>query len=213
MTTQKQNTSMPENLTGFDLAEGLNRVGGDTRLYKQLLNSFYNNNGQIIQQLEELLQQKDYASAAQLVHSVKGVSGNLSAKQLFSAAKQLELGLKQHPPSDLRSLTEHFTAVLNVVMDTLESFISLGTQQMTEKADDHHPVNLQTITDTMRELSVLLDEFNIDAEESFRVLQQQLMQNEHEDILITLENAITDLDFEVAAQILKKLANTLNIKL
>ena len=203
---------MPENLTGFDLAEGLSRVGGDTRLYKQLLNSFYNKNGQIIQQLEGLLQQKDYTSAAQLVHSVKGVSGNLSAKQLFAAAKQLELELKQHTPSDLSSLTEQFTTALTVVMDTLESFISLDTQQVVEKADDH-PVNLQAITDTMRELSVLLDEFNIDAEESFRVLQQQLMQNEHEDILIALENTINNLDFEVAAEILNKLANTLNIKL
>ena len=203
---------MPQNLNGFDLGEGLNRVGGDTRLYKQLLKSFYNNNGQIIQQLEGLLQQKDYTSAAQLVHSVKGVSGNLSAKQLFAAAKQLELELKQHTPSDLSSLTEQFTTALTVVMDTLESFISLDTQQIDEKAGNH-PVNLQTITDTMRELDVLLDEFNIDAEESFRVLQQQLMQNEHEDILITLENTITDLDFEVAAEILNKLANTLNIKL
>ena len=212
MTTQQQNTSMPQNLTGFDLDEGLNRVGGDTRLYKQLLNSFYNKNGQIIQQLEELLQQEDYTSSALLVHSVKGVSGNLSANQLFTAAKQLELELKQPSPSDLSSLTEQFTTALTVVMDSLESFISLDTQQMAENADDH-PVNLQTITDTMRELSVLLDEFNIDAEESFRVLQQQLMQNEHKDILIALENAITDLDFEVAAEILNKLANTLNIKL
>ena len=40
----QQQEPMPDNLPGFDLTEGLNRVAGNTELYKKLLLSFYRGN-------------------------------------------------------------------------------------------------------------------------------------------------------------------------
>jgi HPt (histidine-containing phosphotransfer) domain-containing protein len=203
---------MPQAIPGFDLDEGLNRVGGDSQLYKQLLISFYKKNAHLQQELEKQIQQQNYSAATQLVHAVKGVSGNLSAKDLSAAAKQLELSLKQHPTPDLSSSIEQFSTALTVVLDALAS-ITVDTQPPRHKKQENHPLNLQTITDAMKELSKLLDEFNMDAEESYQVLQQQLMQAEYKDTLISLENAINDLDFALAAKTLNELANTLKIKL
>jgi two-component system, sensor histidine kinase and response regulator len=211
MTLLKQLTSMPQAIPGFDLDEGLNRVGGDSQLYKQLLISFYKKNAHLQQELEKQIQQQNYSAATQLVHAVKGVSGNLSAKDLSAAAKQLELSLKQHPTPDLSSSIEQFSTALTVVLDALAS-ITVDTQPPRHEKQENHPLNLQTITDAMKELSKLLDEFNMDAEESYQVLQQQLMQAEYKDTLISLENAINDLDFELAAKTLNELANTLKIK-
>jgi HPt (histidine-containing phosphotransfer) domain-containing protein len=203
---------MPQAIPGFDLGEGLNRVGGDSQLYKQLLISFYQKNAHLQQELEKQIQQQNYSAATQLVHAVKGVSGNLSAKDLSAAAKQLELSLKQHPTPDLSSSIEQFSTALTVVLDALAS-ITVDTQPPRHVKQENHPLNLLTITDAMKELSKLLDEFNMDAEESYQVLQQQLMQAEYKDTLISLENAINDLDFELAAKTLNELANTLKIKL
>ena len=65
----------------------------------------------------------------------------------------------------------------------------------------------------MKELAALLGEFNMNAEQSLQGLSSQLSQHEFKEPMHKLDNAINNLEFDTAAEILSGLANTLNIKL
>ncbi len=81
--TKQVEVDLPDFLPGFDLAQGIGRVGGNVALYQNLLYSFYEDLRNIGPQLEEALQQGHIKIARQIIHPVKGLSGNLSATNVF----------------------------------------------------------------------------------------------------------------------------------
>ena len=209
---RQQHESMPDSLPGFDLTEGLNRVEGNTELYKKLLLSFYMDNKEKVQKIQQTLEANDFATARHLVHSIKGVSGNISAKRLFAAAKDLEFQLKQESRENLPELLNKFAAALNEAMNSLGFLAGLETTEVNTEPDDR-PIDRESIAENMKELAALLSEFNMEAEQSFQILSSQLSQHEFKQPMHKLDNAINNLEFDSAAEILSGLADTLNIKL
>lgn len=208
----QQQEPMPDNLPGFDLTEGLNRVAGNTELYKKLLLSFYRDNKEKDKQINQALASDDFPTARSLAHSVKGVSGNISAKELFLAAKNLEDQLKQGSGENLDDLLYQFDVALKEVMDSLKLFASLELKEVNNEPDDV-PFNKELTAETMKELATLLGEFNMDAEESFKKLKRQLSQHDYKDSMDKLDDAISNLEFDSATEILSSLADTLEINM
>jgi two-component system, sensor histidine kinase and response regulator len=103
----------PESLPGFDLAEGLQRLQGNKVLYRKLLLSFATGYAQTAGDLRKVLEANDYDQAHHLVHSIKGVAGNLAAGELQAAAMVLEKLVKhadEHNPPASESLNEALAA-------------------------------------------------------------------------------------------------------
>jgi CheY-like chemotaxis protein len=85
---------LPESLPGFDLAAGLSRLMGNKRLYRKLLLDFGANYGAVADEIREALNADDFNLAHSLVHNVKGLAGNLEAKNLQAAAVKIEALVK-----------------------------------------------------------------------------------------------------------------------
>ena len=136
----QQQENFPDNLSGFDLTEGLSRVAGNHELYKKLLLSFYQDNKEKTQQIKQALQTNDFSTARHLAHSVKGVSGNISAKQLFAAARSLELELNQESRKNLPELLDQFTTAMDEVMNSLAFLAGIKNAEVTSLPDDS-PIN------------------------------------------------------------------------
>jgi len=85
---------LPESLPGFDLAAGLSRLMGNKRLYRKLLLDFGANYGAVADEIREALNAADFNLAHSLVHNVKGLAGNLEAKNLQAAAVKIEALVK-----------------------------------------------------------------------------------------------------------------------
>lgn len=98
-----------EFIPGVDAAAGLRRVAGDRQLYLQLWRRFADQFSTLESQLHEYLQSDNFQEAALLVHSLKGVTGNLGAQRLFELAGQVEKQLTQAQSSPLVAelCTEH----------------------------------------------------------------------------------------------------------
>ena len=208
----QQHESMPGSLPGFDLTEGLNRVAGNTELYKKLLLSFYRDNSDKVEQIKQALKSDDVTTAQHLVHSVKGVSGNISAKRVFASARDLELILKQESRENLSESIDQFEAALNEVLSSLGFLASLEVTDTTTRMDDS-PVDTESVADNIIQLAALLSEFNMQAEESLKQLKSQLSPHEFHEPMDKLEHAISNLEFDSAAEILSELADSLNITL
>lgn len=87
---QVETTKTLPPIPGLDIEDGLHRVGYNEELYKKLLIQFSHNKADILLKIEVAIQRNDREEAAQLLHSLKGVAGNLGAKDLADKTAQIE---------------------------------------------------------------------------------------------------------------------------
>nr|WP_321403537.1 response regulator [uncultured Desulfobacter sp.] len=85
---------LPQSLPGIDMAQGLGRINNNKKLYKNLLLKVKRDYADAADQLSSLIKDNAIAEARRLAHSIKGVAGNLGAKNLQDAARIIEDRLK-----------------------------------------------------------------------------------------------------------------------
>jgi HPt (histidine-containing phosphotransfer) domain-containing protein len=88
--TEPQESRLPKSFPGFDLAAGLNRLQGNEGLYKKLLGRLITDYSGAAKDIGAALKAGDMDRVHGLVHSLKGVAGNLAATDLEAAAGGLE---------------------------------------------------------------------------------------------------------------------------
>jgi HPt (histidine-containing phosphotransfer) domain-containing protein len=90
--------SLPDAMPEFDLAEGLQRLMGNRALYRKLLVNFATQSIQAAADIRSALDAGDFEQAHGLVHAIKGVAGNLAAKDLQVQSGALEKLVKHTAP-------------------------------------------------------------------------------------------------------------------
>ncbi|MFV0439359.1 MAG: Hpt domain-containing protein, partial [Desulfopila sp.] len=78
-----------------DALDGIRRIGGDANRYRQLLAKFIDSQREFGSWLDEAMTAKDERQARQLVHTLRGVAGNIGATNLHEKAVQTEDLLKK----------------------------------------------------------------------------------------------------------------------
>lgn len=92
----------------IDTRTGLDRIGGDLEMYQKVLLLFQEDYKNIDVRVKTLLEANDIEEACALLHTVKGVSGNIGADSLFQASQQLEAALHEKCP-DVEILLKNFS--------------------------------------------------------------------------------------------------------
>jgi PAS domain S-box-containing protein len=134
--------SLPQTLSGFDLSSGLQRLQGNQRLYKKLLQDFAANYAAVASEIKKALDTSDMDQVHSLVHNLKGVTGNLAAIDLHAAAIEMEKMIKRSHKKKVPSqeqLNLKLTELENALNHTFESVQSLGpavVQHAAEPSED-----------------------------------------------------------------------------
>ena len=121
----------PVILPGFDLEDGLNRLQGNEKLYTKLLVNFATKYAGMAADIRRAIDSADYDQTHGLVHSLKGMAGNLAATELQSAATGLEKLVKhaddENPPAadELNRKFAGLDEALNQVIQSIQAFWSL----------------------------------------------------------------------------------------
>jgi signal transduction histidine kinase/CheY-like chemotaxis protein/ligand-binding sensor domain-containing protein/HPt (histidine-containing phosphotransfer) domain-containing protein len=108
---------------GIDMAAALERLGGHSALFKRLLIMFAKDFDASQRLVQEAVDAGQWATAAELVHKVRGAAGNLSATELYEAATALEDRLRAEH-QDLHGLLAAFQHALAIVMDSARNEIT-----------------------------------------------------------------------------------------
>ncbi len=116
---------------GLDIDDGLRRVGGNRKLYRNLLVKFSRDFAGSAQEIRGLLEQGDLATAERLAHTVKGVAGNIGASDLQTKATELDDALKEAREADYEQLLSVYATTLATLV---ESLAAAGLQEP-ESAD------------------------------------------------------------------------------
>ena len=124
--------TLPDALPEFDVAEGLQRLMGNRALYRKLLVNFATQYIQAAATIRSALDAGDFEQAHGLVHAIKGVAGNLAAKDLQVQSAALEKLVKHVDPSSLPPAAElnrahaAFRESLGRALDAVRSLIPVA---------------------------------------------------------------------------------------
>ena len=205
----EQTDTLPSEIPGLDIALGLSRVGGNAKLFRNLLKKFSQNQNTALDIIKEALQGGDLELAERTIHTLKGVSGNIGAMELHVAARDLEASIKEKPaavPTGLFDLVqEHLATVLNSVQ-------KLSHEQADGESDVEKKLDRKTVDPLLKELKELLEDDDTDAIDIVEKLQGILKGSEAGEALSEVEKCIGQYDFEDAVEQLQKVNKLLTVQ-
>jgi signal transduction histidine kinase/DNA-binding response OmpR family regulator/HPt (histidine-containing phosphotransfer) domain-containing protein len=182
---------IPE-IEGVDLRDGLNRVSGNTSLYRELLLKFAAKHSEAGAQVSAALEQGDRQAAERIVHTVKGVAGSLGIKRVQSAAEQLEKAIRDGDP-EVGATLQIFVLLLQLQIQAIENALSKSTPA--SEGELNRTFDPVAASREVVRLRSLLQASDGESEEAFRSLQSILAGEVDKPRLEALGADISEFDF------------------
>ena len=194
---------LPE-IAGVNLADGLKRVAGNRRLYRDLLGQFAAKQGNAAEQITAALEAGDRQLAERIAHTVKGVAGNIGIGGVQAAAQKLEKAIREGQDSVPAQLDE-FASLMGTQVRAIEQGLRDSAPAPTIEARAT-PFDGDAAAAAISRLKTLLEASDGDAEEAFRALQEAVAGAVEKPQLDALGASINDFDFEAALLKLDEIA-------
>jgi PAS domain S-box-containing protein len=148
-------------VAGLDLKDGLSRVAGNRKLYLKLLRQFVEQQGPAVTQITAALATGDPALAERLAHTLKGVSGNIGARPIQSAAGTLEQAIRASAAAaEIETARHQVSAVLDPLIAQLKIALCAPSTETPLAAPAAAPVNPAQSREAATQLAKLLAEFD-----------------------------------------------------
>jgi CheY-like chemotaxis protein len=119
-------------LRGIDVVSALSAMGDNEKLYRKMLNRFYQTQHDFVESFEKVWASGDTEQAARNAHTLKGLAGTIGARRLQEAVAALEIAcgdwLNQKVSDKLGAVAEEFATVLGglaAVVDIAD--VAVGT--------------------------------------------------------------------------------------
>ncbi|MEO5371502.1 MAG: response regulator [Magnetococcus sp. DMHC-1] len=211
---------LPASIPGFDLHAGLQRLGGNQQLYHKLLQDFRHSYRDAAEKIRAGFASKNLKDTQRLVHTLKGVVGTLGSQDLYEITRNLDAALKNANMADAEALLDPFQQALQSVIQTLAdlevphhaSLLSHessneGIDACSEKLDQNTRDHVSLLC---HQLASLLDRGDADAANILEQLKKSLSMTNSQELTI-MESCMADYEFDVARDVLVKLARNLGV--
>jgi PAS domain S-box-containing protein len=200
---------LPDKLPGIDIKSAIKRLGGNKKLFKTLLNNFDFDYQNAVNDIRAAINKPDLKTAQNLIHTLKGVAGNISAYHLQGAARDLEIALKEARLDD--EINTFIEQLENASAQLLESIQILKNKEAeTEIIDYKKEISLESLSPLLTELAKLIEEGCADFEELLENVKQHLKGTEFASELKQLEACLDKFDFKGAKKPLNVIINALS---
>lgn len=181
-------------LPGMNVKHGLTSLRDKTELYIEMMHQFTDGHQQDMKKLYQALDDKDYALAKRIAHSLKGVAGTLGASVIFESARKLDALFRnsdEQPDMDtVRALAdeiqEQFVQIIAVLSNYQQQPQLTGQRQLDPE-------------DLLRELSAFILDNDTRALTAFREHSDQLRKLLGKDFQ-SVNRHLSVFDFEAAQQ-------------
>ncbi len=191
-------------IAGVDVAGGLKRVAGNTRLYRNLLAQFVAEQCDAGTQISAAIENGQQELAERVAHTVKGVAGNIGLGGVFAVAEKLERGIRDRD-SRVPPLIEEFTQLLNSQIQTIRR--ALGDDSIRHSAvGSAHTFDAQAASAAIARLRSLLESSDGDAIEEFVAVEKILASAVEKERLNALRTEVSNFNFAAALSKLDEIA-------
>ncbi|MBF0226554.1 MAG: response regulator [Desulfobacterales bacterium] len=106
----------------IDINEVLERLRGNKKLLNSLFDEFTKDYKNASKEIKSFLDSRDFDAAAELAHTIKGVSGNLSATSLYESSLALEKAIKNKELKSIQELFVNFESSLYNALKFIKNF-------------------------------------------------------------------------------------------
>ncbi|PQO97238.1 hybrid sensor histidine kinase/response regulator [Massilia phosphatilytica] len=199
-------------VSGIDSAYGLRHVAGNVALYVQLLDRFRATQRDAGAQIRADYQAHRVHQAAARAHTLRGVAGNIGARELQTLAQSVEEGLGLVAPDRgrLAAGVRALEAAVDATMESLDRYFARAAiaplppappapPSLSADADD-------AAADAIVQLDQLLAEYSGDAIDYFETVRARLAGVLDAEHMARLEQHLSRYEFEEARQQLPKAA-------
>ncbi|HEC20532.1 MAG TPA: response regulator [Gammaproteobacteria bacterium] len=187
-------------LPGIDMIDGLDRLRGNWSAYRRILLSFADKQADAADRLEQFIEQDDWEEAARLAHTLKGSSGNLGAKHLYTASAALEQSCRRADGSAALTDLEALRTSLSVVIKGLAQLAEQPSTSVNRPATEPLP-DAQAVDALLEKLVQLLDSDLGEAQACIIRLREQVTDSDYLGPVNELEKALNNFDIEAAKAI------------
>ncbi len=194
---------------GLDTAAGLRRVAGNEKLYLRLLQQFVQHHAHAPQRAQDALDAGDRDTLHRLVHTAKGVAGNIGLTDLAAAALALEdaLHLRGDAP-DVPAAMARLAAENTRALVALRSLLGAPEPDAPDPGSaGSAPPSAEARTLAQRMLALLADSDG-DAVELLQAHAATLRSLFGPGRYPAFQNAVSGFDFELAAELLQAALHT-----
>ena len=200
--TSSQNLLELPEIDGVDIKDGLKRVGGNSRLYRDLLMKFAAKHRATGLEISDALHIGDRSTAERIAHTVKGVAGNIGIKPVQFAAEKLQKAIRESDPAASTMLRD-FTSLLRTQVDAIEQALPLETLEL--GIEPRKSFDLIEASHEITRLRSQLKASDGNSEETFRTLRSLLADQVEAAQLDALGIDVSNFDFTGALLKLDKI--------
>jgi HPt (histidine-containing phosphotransfer) domain-containing protein len=168
-------------------------VGGNERLYRDLLVKFAAKNVDADLQIAAALKSEDRPMAERIAHTVKGVAGNLGIKRVQGAAEKLERAIHESD-AGVSMILQDFTSLLRPQIEAIQQALKTTAAPTLETASKGS-FDIDAVSREVQRLRRLLLASDGDSEETLRTLQGTLAGRVEKAQLDALACDISEFDF------------------
>lgn len=212
--SEKKDDPFLKDLPGIDTKGAMHRVRGNNHLFRSILEEFHRHYADAVQRVRSWLadtEGKKITEVLTLLHTIRGIAGNISAIHIVETASTLEHELKESGVVQSSSLDAFDHAMTQV----LSAIGHLAQYQDLPKDNPEQPVaDPKEILALMKTLARLLRERKMSAlDTTFQLIPKlKTLPNTH-DLLTPLEQQMENLDFQNALKTLGSIASILGLHL
>lgn len=183
----------------IDTKTGLMRVGGNQKLYCDLLRKFFENNINLVEQIRSAIQNNEKELSVRLAHTVKGVSGTLGATELNLIAAKLEALLNTDGPVEFEEVISEFDARLHEVLGEIGEWKKSAESCMEENLTAE--LDMERVSVLMSELIALLEDSDIGASSKIEEINQLPGAGRIRALLDAITRCVKSYDFDEAIEL------------
>jgi len=191
-------------IDGVDMAGGLSRVAGNKRLYRDLLVQFAARQGEVNSQVMAAIDSGDHKLVEQILHTVKGVAGNMGLGGISGAAEKLERAVRERDAA-VPVLAEEFTRVANRQVQAIQTAMNNVMPDRVAPEGSGPRLDARAVSAAIARLRTLIESCDGDAAESFVALEGTLVGICDKPRLSALSAAISEFDFDGARKKLEEI--------
>ncbi len=187
-------------IPGLNIKSALGRMNNKKKLYLSVLEKFYTNNQNFIAEIKATLDNNDYETAQRLIHTLKGVSGNIGADSLHEQTKLVEACIHEKDSVKIEAGLNELDVDLKELFENISNQLDFGIKA------DIQELNVDRVKEIIPKLKEMLIAKSPKAKAVVKELQEAGLSGElFDDMAIKLNKY----DFKNALIILKDIEKTL----
>ncbi|MES9856020.1 MAG: response regulator [Sedimenticola sp.] len=192
----------------IDLQRGLRQLSGNRRLYALMLKQLAERHSKSSDSVAERVKSSQFSDALDLLHTIKGVAGNLGALLLYQSAVAFEHELKGARQADkLAQLQGEYDAAVEATLALIRSSDTLVDDEAHET--DPQSVPIDVILKRIEQLEMMAENYEYIGSEVVAEIISPCRHRVEPALLMQLQQTVADLDHDslviIAGQIRDKL--------